>query len=58
MKLNFKATNNIDEYEARIGALEVTFKMGIKKIKINNDSIMIIYKISNGKPRMRISPLP
>ncbi|MBY3556084.1 ribonuclease HI family protein, partial [Modestobacter lapidis] len=42
VKLNFKATNNIAEYEACILALESALALGIEELEVYGDSALII----------------
>ena len=41
-KLNFKTTNNIEEYEALLLGVKVTKEMGIMCVKIFGDADLII----------------
>ena len=42
IKLNFKATNNMNEYDACIAGMEVLRELGIKEAKVFGDSTLVI----------------
>ena len=42
LQLHFPASNNVAEYEARIHGLRIATSLGIKRIKILGDSLLII----------------
>ena len=41
----FRATNNEAEYEALIQGLQLTFDMGIRKVHVNSDSLLIVSQV-------------
>ncbi|XP_075645506.1 uncharacterized protein LOC142616566 [Castanea sativa] len=45
--LNFPATNNATEYEARIMGLQVALGLGMKELEVYRDSALIISQIQN-----------
>ena len=46
-KLDFKTTNNIEEYEALLLGVKASKKMGILCINIFGDADLIIYQVNN-----------
>jgi ribonuclease HI len=46
--LDFKATNNMTEYEALIFRLSTTLSLGVQKLLVKGDSQLIIKQV-NGK---------
>jgi ribonuclease HI len=46
-KLDFKTTNNIEEYESLILGLNTTKEMGIKGLKVFGDTYLIIQQVNN-----------
>ena len=46
-KLDFKTTNNIEEYEAFLLGLKASKEMGIMCIKIFGDADLIIQQVNN-----------
>ena len=46
-RLNFLATNNATEYEARIMGLQATLGLGVKELEMYRDSALIISQIQN-----------
>ncbi|XP_026379008.1 uncharacterized protein LOC113273533 [Papaver somniferum] len=47
--LEFKATNNVTEYEAMIHALGMIVEMGIRDVRLTSDSHLVIRQISGKK---------
>ncbi|XP_026398598.1 uncharacterized protein LOC113294417 [Papaver somniferum] len=45
-RLEFKATNNVTEYEAAIHALRLIVEMGIQDVRLTNDSQLVIRQIT------------
>ncbi|XP_042481940.1 uncharacterized protein LOC122062393 [Macadamia integrifolia] len=52
LELDFPCTNNIAEYEAYALGLEITLTIGVKKIKVYGDSIIVICQ-TQGKWKTR-----
>ncbi|XP_074290844.1 uncharacterized protein LOC141617555 [Silene latifolia] len=46
VKLNFEVTNNAAEYEACLIGLQAAVSLGIKRLRVNNDSSLIINQIT------------
>jgi ribonuclease HI len=46
-KLEFKTTNNVAEYEARVLGMRAAKEMGIKEIEIFGDAKLIIQQVRN-----------
>ena len=44
IKLNFKATNNMVEYEACIARMEALQELGVKNAEVFEDSTLVITK--------------
>ena len=44
-RLNFPATNNTTEYEARIMGLQVALGLGVKELEVYGGSMLIISQI-------------
>ena len=42
IKLNFKATNNMVEYEACITRMEALQELGVKEVEVFGDSTLVI----------------
>ena len=42
VKLDFQCTNNEAEYEACINGLEAALELGVRKLKVFGDSILIV----------------
>ena len=42
VKLNFKATNNMAEYEACIAEMEALRELGVRKAKVFGDSTLVV----------------
>ena len=42
VKLNFKATNNMAEYEACIAKMEALRELGVRKAKVFGDSTLVV----------------
>ena len=45
VKLNFKATNNMAEYEACIAGMEALWELGVKKAEVFGDSTLVIAQV-------------
>ncbi|XP_026377698.1 uncharacterized protein LOC113271995 [Papaver somniferum] len=46
-RLEFKATNNVTEYEAAIHALRLIVEMGLQYVRLTSDSHLVIWKITD-----------
>lgn len=46
-KKDFKATNNMSEYEACIFGLEALIAMGVQQVEVMGDSMLVIYQVRN-----------
>ena len=42
IKLNFKGTNNMAEYEACIARMKALYKLGVKEAEVFGDSNLVI----------------
>jgi ribonuclease HI len=45
--LEFKATNNVVEYEALIFGLSTTLSLGVRQLLVNGDSQLIIKQVKS-----------
>jgi ribonuclease HI len=46
-KLEFKATNNVEEYEALVLGMRAVREMGIKEVAVFKDAELIIQQVRN-----------
>lgn len=48
--LGFPATNNDAEYEALIAGLRLAKELGVQRITIHSDSMLVVYQVNGGVP--------
>jgi ribonuclease HI len=56
--LDFKATNNIAEYEALLFGLSTTLSLGVRHLIVEGDSQLIVKQVKEIAPAMTHSWLP
>jgi ribonuclease HI len=56
--LDFKATNNMAEYEALLFGLSTTLSLGVRQLLVKGDSQLIIKQVKEIAPAMTHSWLP
>jgi ribonuclease HI len=49
VRLHFPASNNTAEYEALINGLRIVVKLGIKRLKIRDDSVLVVDQVMKEK---------